>query len=719
MVCLATRSHNGVNCCVSVLHSVKAKVHDISTGIQAPVSNAGAAQYQPTVSGDRVVWVDNHDDIYNYVLYTKDPGTGTPHAVAPATGGQWTPELSGDKLVWQDQRANDGEIYFYDFATANTGKVFATGALQTNPDISGNYAVWTDYSTGTGTVWFSDLTTHEARPLHPQAGVQYYPRISGSRVVWQCSGAVFMYDLTADIFQQISDNTLGGGGADIDGSRIVWMAYDNGNYDLYEYEPYSAKIEIDHPVPADLVVEIGCGDPSNPDWLQQVFKCYEGYAGPLSLEVPLSAAKEWLPPSEERRWFVRVADAVPGDTGAIVSFGIDVWGTVYSSSSAPLAIPDDAGFVYLWIPPLSHTFALTQPTATPNPVASGGPVGIAVGYADSLQHEVASWRWTDGGAGGSFWPSSEVQNPAYLAPINTSLADMEIRLTVSATCAAVPAIADSKSVTLLVAYDLDADGMPDAWEQLHGFNPASAADALGDRDNDGLTNLLEYQTGCDPDNRDTDGDGFGDGEEFSLGSHLRDGSSVPVAGHFSDVAPTGYGPDGADPYWAFHEIEAAYRAGIVQGVGGSYLPTDSVTRDQMAVYIARAMNGGNPTGPGTVPFVDITNPWANVYIAYCVEHGVVGGYDATHYGPTLPVTRDQMAVFVARSQGWVVIGEDMTKEAPAFEDVPLGHWAGKAIKECVDHGVVRGYDATHYQPDWVVTRDQMAVFVQRAFQLPM
>jgi hypothetical protein len=78
-----------------------------------------------------------------------------------------------------------------------------------------------------------------------------------------------------------------------------------------------------------------------------------------------------------------------------------------------------------------------------------------------------------------------------------------------------------------------------------------------------------------------------------------------------------------------------------------------------------------------------------------------------------------MAVFVARSQGWVTIGEDMTTEAPAFEDVPLGHWAGKAIKECVDHGVVHGYDATHYQPDWTVTRDQMAVFVQKAFQLPM
>ncbi len=183
---------------------------------------------------------------------------------------------------------------------------------------------------------------------------------------------------------------------------------------------------------------------------------------------------------------------------------------------------------------------------------------------------------------------------------------------------------------------------------------------------------------------------------------------------------------GPDPFsdvhkgnWAYCAISACKLAGFVVGQSGQYLPDAVVTRDQMAVYIARAMNGGDPTGPATVAFVDITNPWANAHIAYCVEHGVVRGYDSTHYGPSLPVTRDQMAVFIARSQLWVSIGEDMTKEAPAFVDVPLGHWAGKAIKECVDHGVVQGYDPAHYQPGTTVTRDQMAMFVARAFRLPM
>ncbi len=40
--------------------------------------------------------------------------------------------------------------------------------------------------------------------------------------------------------------------------------------------------------------------------------------------------------------------------------------------------------------------------------------------------------------------------------------------------------------------DTDGDGMTDAWEIDHGLNPQSAADAAADRNNDGISNLAEY-----------------------------------------------------------------------------------------------------------------------------------------------------------------------------------------------------------------------------------
>jgi len=52
----------------------------------------------------------------------------------------------------------------------------------------------------------------------------------------------------------------------------------------------------------------------------------------------------------------------------------------------------------------------------------------------------------------------------------------------SAQIAAAPAIVDT-----------DGDGMPDDWETFFGLNPNNPGDASADPDNDGLTNLQEYQ----------------------------------------------------------------------------------------------------------------------------------------------------------------------------------------------------------------------------------
>jgi parallel beta-helix repeat protein len=64
--------------------------------------------------------------------------------------------------------------------------------------------------------------------------------------------------------------------------------------------------------------------------------------------------------------------------------------------------------------------------------------------------------------------------------------------------------------------DADGDNMKDQWELTNGLNPEDPTDAFEDLDNDGLTNLNEFENQTDPRLEDSDVDGLLDGDEINL-----------------------------------------------------------------------------------------------------------------------------------------------------------------------------------------------------------
>ena len=188
-------------------------------------------------------------------------------------------------------------------------------------------------------------------------------------------------------------------------------------------------------------------------------------------------------------------------------------------------------------------------------------------------------------------------------------------------------------------------------------------------------------------------------------------------------------PDVNTDYWAWPWIEAVAAAGIARGYpDGTYGPTVTVTRDQMAVYVARAMAGSDaaietPTGPATFPDVP-EDHWAFKYIEYCHTHDIVAGYPDGTYGPDLPVTRGAMAVFIARGEagGDTFFDTYTPPSSPSFPDVTADNawaWCYKYVEYIKAHGVTSGYPDGLYHPEFECSRDQMAVYVTRAFGLPL
>jgi peptidoglycan/xylan/chitin deacetylase (PgdA/CDA1 family) len=194
--------------------------------------------------------------------------------------------------------------------------------------------------------------------------------------------------------------------------------------------------------------------------------------------------------------------------------------------------------------------------------------------------------------------------------------------------------------------------------------------------------------------------------------------SLDARGRVAPPAPpVPPGPFADVPSTSTHatSITTTKALGITQGCGvDRYCPADPVSRAQMASFLTRAF--GLPAGPVDV-FRDVDpNSTHATSIGSVFGAGITEGCraDGPDYCPLDPVSRAQMASFIAR-----------TLELPdgptdAFVDVAPGSPHAAAIGATQQVGITQGCSTaagtSTFCPDQPVTRAQMASFLVRALE---
>jgi len=180
-------------------------------------------------------------------------------------------------------------------------------------------------------------------------------------------------------------------------------------------------------------------------------------------------------------------------------------------------------------------------------------------------------------------------------------------------------------------------------------------------------------------------------------------------------------------YWAYNEIRSCLEAGVLNAFPDeTFRPSLPVTRDQITVYVSRALAGGDdqvPEGPGQPSFRDVpTSYWAYRYVEYAERRKLTTGYADGTFRPTNSVNRGEMAVIIARSvvdpTGEEGLSGYTAPSVPTFADVGPDNawsWCSKHVEYLASQDIVHGYSDKRYHPEAACTRDQLAVCVAKAF----
>ena len=155
-----------------------------------------------------------------------------------------------------------------------------------------------------------------------------------------------------------------------------------------------------------------------------------------------------------------------------------------------------------------------------------------------------------------------------------------------------------------------------------------------------------------------------------------------------------------------------YIVGYDDNVFGPELP---ISREEVSAIFARLIaNNIYMDKAYDTSFPDVGEGWSKDYIGYLEKFSVVTGYEDGTFRPQNYITRAEMAVMMAKAEGYDISGY-MSSDELAYPDVDEGYseWAVKAIKYLTDRGVMEGYPDGTFGPNRPITRAETVATVNR------
>ncbi|MBE7051715.1 MAG: S-layer homology domain-containing protein [Ruminococcaceae bacterium] len=185
----------------------------------------------------------------------------------------------------------------------------------------------------------------------------------------------------------------------------------------------------------------------------------------------------------------------------------------------------------------------------------------------------------------------------------------------------------------------------------------------------------------------------------SGGKIIGSASSVPITPSIETI-PSAF-KDLDSHLWAKDAIEYLKSKKIVQGKSEEYFaPSDNVTRAEFTKIIVLALSKYNAAAKADFDDVS-TNDWEYLYVASAKEANLINGISDKTFGSSLFLTREDMAVIIARALSY---DNKAVMSTQYFDDAEISAYAKAAVNYVKTRGIMTGMGDGNFSPKTNVTR---------------
>ena len=169
--------------------------------------------------------------------------------------------------------------------------------------------------------------------------------------------------------------------------------------------------------------------------------------------------------------------------------------------------------------------------------------------------------------------------------------------------------------------------------------------------------------------------------------------------------------------WYYNAVSYVTSEGLMKGTSEDLFSPGQKLSRAMTVTILHRL-AGTPSAGTAASFADVeSGSWYDEAVAWAAEHGIVTGYDATHFGPEDYITREQMAAIFCRyaedaGMDTAAGGSSIDLAAVFTDGSEVSPYAQASVKWAVDSGLISGRDDGTLDPKGTASRAEAAQILQ-------